>query len=265
MIDDRVADDIRLRRIVYNTTDGRTIGAWLTTPVDGLVERGIVRLPGYGGIHPDQVAHPRIERAAVLWACPRGIAELSLMGDIPAQPSRHVLHGIESRDQYVHGGDVEDVWCAVTALSVLEPAVAEAIHLWGASFGGGIGTIALAWDDRIRGAAFEVPSFGNHPARVRAGGSGSVAAVRARWEADPAVLDVLAYFDAATCARFVTVPTVVAPACEDPVVPVIGQWAVADSMGGPCRVVPLTRGHVEEDPRERARLDAIIRELFLRV
>ena len=91
----------------------------------------------------------------------------------------------------------------------------------------------------------EVPSFGNHPVRVTIPCTGSGQAIRELWIRHPAVLDVLAYFDAATCAAFITVPVLVAPGLEDPAVPPAGQWSVYDALTGPKQLFTLTAGHSE--------------------
>ena len=66
----------------------------------------------------------------------------------------------------MHGGCVEDVWCAVSATLNLFPECEGHVGLLGISFGGGIGAMALACDTRIQRAHFNVPSFGNQPLRM---------------------------------------------------------------------------------------------------
>jgi cephalosporin-C deacetylase len=254
LADEIVAPDVRRLRLEYTSTDDVTIGAWITLPADGVVDRGIVRVHGYGGTAEADVIHPDLPRTAVIWPCARGLGELSLSPALPAAAPEHVLHGIESTATYIHGGCVEDVWCAIDALEELVPGVAGRIDLIGGSFGGGIGIMATAWDPRIRSAVVDVPSFGDHPVRVTIPCEGSGEAVRLRWLDDPAVLDVLAYFDAASCARFIDVPVLIAPALSDPFVPPAGQWSIADALPDSKQVFPLTAGHVAypEEARERA-------------
>lgn len=244
LVDEIVAPGIRRLRLEYTSTDDVTIGAWITVPEDGVVDRGIVRLHGYGGTTAVDVIHPDLPRTAVIWPCARGLGELSLSAVYPAAAPEHVLHGIESTATYIHGGCVEDVWCGIDALVELVPGATRWIGLIGGSFGGGVGIMATAWDPRIRRAVVDVPSFGDHPVRVTIPCEGSGEAVRQRWLEDPTVLDVLAYFDAASCARFVDVPVLIAPALHDPFVPPAGQWSIADALPDTTQVFTLTGGHV---------------------
>jgi cephalosporin-C deacetylase len=251
-------DGIRRLRVEYTSTDDVTMGAWITLPADGIVDRGIVRLCGYGGTAETDVVHPALARTAVIWPCLRGLGELSRSARFPDTADEHVLVGIESRDEYIHGGCVDDTWCAITALRGLVPGAAARTDLIGGSFGGGIGIMATAWDPRIVSAVVDVPSFGNHPVRVTIECEGSGEAVRRRWLADPSVLDVLAYYDSANCAQFVDVPVLVAPALRDPAVPPPGQWSVYDALPGRRELFTLTAGHVAypEEAAEHATLDA---------
>ncbi len=251
-------DGVRRLRVEYASTDGVRIGAWITLPTDGVVDRGVVRLHGYGGIAQADVVHPALARTAVIWPCLRGLAELSRSARFPDAADAHVLVGIESRDEYIHGGCVDDVWCAISALGELVPGAAARTDLIGGSFGGGIGIMATAWDSRIASAVVEVPSFGNHPVRVTIPCEGSGEAVRRRWLVDPSVLDVLAYFDSANCARFVDVPVLVAAALIDPVVPPAGQWSVYDALRAYGEVFTLTAGHIayQEEAAERVDFEA---------
>ena len=69
-----------------------------------------------------------------------------------------------------------------------------------ASFGGGVGALALPWDDRFGAAHLNLPSFGHYPLRLTMPCIGSGEAVRRYHAEHPDVLDVLRYFDAATAA-----------------------------------------------------------------
>jgi cephalosporin-C deacetylase len=178
----------------------------------------------------------------------------------------HVLHGIAARETYVHGGCVADTWCAVTALQHLVPEAAARIAYLGGSFGGGIGTLALPWDDRIDAGCLVVPSFGNHPLRLTFPCVGSGAAVRRHVQRHPDVLDVLRYFDAATAAKFVRVPTHVGLALADASVPPPGQFAIFNALAGPRERFLLRRGHVDdfEATDEAAALRASQRDFLSR-
>lgn len=258
LADDIVGDGVRRLRIEYTSTDDVTIGAWITLPEDGVVDRGIVRIHGYGGTAEVDVIHPDLPRTAVIWPCARGLGELSLSTEYPAAAPEHVLHGIGSTETYIHGGCVEDVWCGIDALVELAPGAARWIGLIGGSFGGGIGIMATAWDPRIRRAVVDVPSFGDHPVRVTIPCEGSGEAVRQLWLEDQGVLDVLAYFDAASCAGFVDVPVLIAPALHDPFVPPAGQWSIADALPDSKQIFTLAGGHVAY-PEEAAEHAALAR------
>ena len=229
-----------LEAVFFDSLGGFRIGAWLATPRDG-VTRATVVGHGYGG--RDEPAF--LPGAAALAVCVRGFG-LSRRDDVPEEALRHVVHGIGSREDYVLRGCVADLWAGAVALAELFPALKGRIHYEGTSFGGGLGALAVPWEPRWSRAFLEVPTFGNHPLRVTLPCEGSGAAVRARWRRDPGVLDVLGYFDAATAAKRIAVPTLVAPALFDPVVPPPGQFAVANAIRGEFRAEFIHEaGHFE--------------------
>jgi len=230
--------------VEFTSAGGVRLGGWLVLPADGHVERGLVVGHGYGGRQePDP--RPLADHAAVLFPCARGLPARGLVEGIPDVAERHVLHGIGDRDGYVHGGCAADVWCAVSALCEMVPQARARIDYVGASFGGGIGALAVPWDDRIDAACLVVPSFGDHPLRVTLPCTGSGEAVRRRVAACPGTLDVLRYFDAATAATFIDVPVHVGLALADPAVPPPGQFAVYNALAGPRERFVLTGGHME--------------------
>ncbi|MFC7624271.1 acetylxylan esterase [Microlunatus sp. GCM10028923] len=241
---DPAPSGVVLYDIEFTSTDGLRLGGWLSLPADGPVERGLVVGHGYGGRSAPELEVP-VDRAAVLFPTARGLPVRGSQPDIPEGGRLHVLHGIESRDHYVHGGCVDDYWCATSALLQLVPESASRIDYLGGSFGGGIGALALPWDDRISAACLMVPSFGNHPLRVTLPCSGSGESVRLTAQERPEVLDVLQYFDAATAAGFITIPTHVGLALADPAVPPPGQFAVYNALAGKRERFLLTAGHME--------------------
>lgn len=258
-----VGEDHRLFLVRFTSVGGRRIGAWLTLPADGRVTHGCVVTHGYGGRdapEPDLLG----PGAAAIWPCLRGLGTLSRYADVPEDSADHVLHGIEARETYVHGECAADVWCAATALLELVPDAASRLAYVGGSFGGGIGPLALPWDDRFHAAALEVPSFGNHPLRLTLPCTGSGESVRAYAAKQPAVRDVLAYFDAATAATRVRVPTLVAAALFDPAVPPPGQFAVHNALAGPKELHTLTAGHFAHpaEAAEAAELVAVQRRFL---
>ncbi|MBO3103901.1 acetylxylan esterase [Cellulomonas fengjieae] len=223
---------------------GIRLGGWLAVPADGRVERGLVMSHGYGGRIAPEPAVP-VERAAVLFPCARGMGDRSRIGSIPDTAEEHVLHGIASRDTYVHGGCAADVWAAVGALCELVPEAAARVDYLGGSFGGGIGALAAPWDERIAAVCLSVPSFGNHPLRVTLPCTGSGEAVRRHVTHHPEALDTLRYFDAATAATFMRAPTHVGLALADPAVPPPGQFAVYNALSGPRESFIRIAGHMD--------------------
>jgi cephalosporin-C deacetylase len=153
-----------------------------------------------------------------------------------------VIHGITSRETYLIRACVASLWAAASALLALHPRLEGRIGYSGASFGGGLGALAMPWEERFRRGVLVVPTFGHHPLRLRCPCVGSGESVR-RWRAaHPDVERVLPFFDAAISARHIAVPTLVAPALFDPAVPPPGQWAVANAIPD-ARIHPLRAGH----------------------
>jgi cephalosporin-C deacetylase len=234
--------------IEFTSTGGVRLGGWLSLPAGGRVERGLVVGHGYGGrAAPDEVP---VERAAVLYLTARGLPTRGRQAGVPETAGEHVLHGIAHRDTYVHGGCVDDIWCAVSALCQLVPPAAARIDYLGESFGGGIGALAAPWDDRISAVCLGVPSFGNHPLRGTLPCTGSGESVRLYAREHPEVFEVLRYFDAATAATFLRVPAHVGLALADPAVPPPGQFAVYNALAGPRERFLLSAGHTEHPARD---------------
>ncbi|WP_419998901.1 acetylxylan esterase [Streptomyces boninensis] len=253
-------DGIRISPVSYTSVDGVRIGGWLTAPADGRVTQGCVATHGYGGRDAPS-PHLPPPGSATIWPCLRGLGTRSLLPGMPPDAAGHVLHGIDSPESYVLGGCAADVWCAATALLRLFPAAARRLTYLGTSFGGGIGALALPWDDRFHAAALTVPTFGNHPLRVTLPCTGSGDAVQARYGDDPGVLEVLAYFDAATAARHLRLPVHVGAALFDPSVPPPGQFAVHNALAGQHELFVLRTGHFDHPTAatEAAELEALQR------
>lgn len=255
------------RMIVYEVEyDGLNefrVGGWITTPLDGKVRRGVVVGHGYGG-RENVDWSPAHEGAAAIFPCGRGFHR-SARPFLPDRGGVHVLHGITSRDTYIHGHCVADFWAAVSALLSMYPQIEGQIDYAGGSFGGGIGAMALPWEPRFRRAFLEVPSFGNHPLRVTYPCHGSGESVRLYHQTHPEVLDVLTYFDAATAAAHTTIPTLVAAALFDPAVPPPGQFAVYNALAGEKKLFVRTAGHwgYPEETAENASVIRAIRSWFL--
>ncbi|MEU9092967.1 acetylxylan esterase [Streptomyces sp. NPDC048428] len=264
-------DGVRIHGMTYTSVGGVRLGGWLALPAEGPaaepVRHGFVIGHGYGGRQepgPD-VPLPLPSSAAIL-PCVRGMGARGLVEGIPDVSSGHVLHGIESRDSYVIGDCVADLWCAASALVELVPELAGAGRLGclGESFGGGLGALALPWDERFGAGQLTVPTFGNHPLRLTLPCTGSGEAVRGYHREHPEVVDVLRYFDAATAAGFVEQPTLVAAALFDPSVPPPGQFAVHNALAGERELLVLPAGHFEYEglAQDEAGLVEARREFF---
>ncbi len=255
----RVKQGWRVHELSYQSTSGAKIGGWCLTPATGVVERVMLILHGYGGRDgPD--FHWHFENTALVFPCARGIGR-SPHPPVSANPLWHVLHDIQDRDRYIHGGCVEDVWLGVSAALELFPQVAGRVGLIGTSFGGGIGALALAWDRRVARAHFNVPSFGNHPLRLTLETTGSGAAVRAMHRRNPqAVERTLAYHDAAVAARWIDVPVHFACALFDPMVAPPGQFAIHNAVRSEKNLFTLRAGHFEY-PGQKSEDRQLLREV----
>lgn len=226
------------------------LGGWMVVPTNRQARLALVVGHGYGG--RDEIDLELVpDGAAAIFPVARGLPERSLVDGIPAVSSEHVLQGIGSIDDYVHGGCAADVWCAASALLDVLPEPPAVLGYVGASFGGGIGALALPWDERFAAGALSVPSFGNHDLRLAMPCLGSGEAVRHHVARYPAARGVLRYFDAATAARRLRIPMLVAPALWDPAVPPPGQFAVYNAVPAAKELVVLGAGHAEY-PAERA-------------
>ncbi|MEU9731762.1 acetylxylan esterase [Streptomyces sp. NPDC048002] len=262
LVEDR--DGYRIQELSYDTPGGRC-SALLALPIAGIARHGFVIGHGYGGRTDTgtQLPLPLPGSAAILPLAP-GLPALGLRPDIPSTPDEHVLHGIGSRDNYVLGDCVAGLWGAAAALLELVPSLDGRLGLLGESFGGGIGALALPWDDRFAAARLTFPTFGNHPLRLALPCTGSGEAVRTHVRTHPEAVEVLAYFDAATAATRVRVPVLTACALFDPAVPPPGQFAIHGALGGPRQLEVLEAGHYAyaNEAAERRRLGVATAEFF---
>ncbi|MCF3651684.1 acetylxylan esterase [Synoicihabitans lomoniglobus] len=231
-----------VQEIAFTSWGRVRLRGWLATPRHQPVRRGLVISHGYGGRDaPDAI--PLLPDAAMIFPCTRGLGLSIDPADRDAAP--HVLRGIGSRDTYIFRGCAADVWAAATALIEHVPAAADCLDYVGSSFGGGIGALALPWDDRFRRAFLGVPSFGHHPLRLQIPCAGSGEFVRRYAATHPEVVDVLRYYDAATAARFLERPTLVECALIDDVVPPVGQFAVHAALAGDRPLLVRSRSHAD--------------------
>ena len=142
----RESNRMRIYEVEFDAWNGERpirIGGWITTPLNEEIHAGMVVGHGYGGCAwPD--LSPVIPAAAI-YPCVRGFNR-SADPMIPGAADLHVLHGIQSRETYVHRGCVIDLWAAAWALMELEPATMDWLCYAGASFGGNW------WRWRFRGS-----------------------------------------------------------------------------------------------------------------
>lgn len=232
-------------QVFFDSWGGVRIGAWLTLPKDKSPLRAVVVGHGYAGRAKPDLIVPG-PPAVAIFPCVRGF-NLSEHSRIPNVCASHVLHCIDSRESYVHRGCVADLWAAATALLELYPELSHSLHYMGGSFGGGLGALMLPWDARFKRAHLSVPSFGNYPLRTQLPCAGSGAWVREYCRQHPEVLDVLAYFDAATAASRIRIPVHIAPALSDPKVPPPGQFAVYNAVQDNKELFVQKTGHPNDE------------------
>jgi cephalosporin-C deacetylase len=234
----------RVFDLEYHSTNEVVIGGWLLRPRNGISNRGLIVGHGYGGRSgPDfDIALPD---STILFYCARGISR-SVHPRLPSNPDSHVLHGIDDPEGYILRGCVEDVWLAVSALLRLEPGLAGHLGYLGISFGGGVGALALPFEDRIQRAHLNVPTFGHHPLRMTQPSWGSARAVQDFARQNPGIAEsTLQWFDAAVAARHIQIPVHCACAFRDPVVAPVGQFAIYNQLAGPRNLFLLEAGHME--------------------
>jgi cephalosporin-C deacetylase len=250
--------DYECYNLSYRSTDDFEIGGWVLVPKHTPVTRGVVVGHGYGGREGPDFDLP-IPGAAFLFPCFRGLSR-SKCWPISDNPSYHVLHNIDKRDQYILGGCVEDLWLAVSALLKLFPSVSGHVAYLGISFGGGIGALALPWDRRIQRAHFNVPSFGNQPLRLQLPTWGSAAAVQNYQRAHGNILATLNYYDAAVAAQHIQIPVHVAAALADPMVASPGQFCIYNALPREKKLFVLDKGH-SDYPGQAEQKKALLSEL----
>jgi len=232
-----------VHEVQFTSTEAYKISGWLLLPSDGVIERGLVVGHGYGGRSGPDMDLP-LDRTALLFPCFRGMSR-SAHPPISQNPIWHVLHDIQDRDRYVLGGCVEDLWLSVSTLLQLYPELTGRVGYMGTSFGGGIGALAIPWDERINRGHLCLPTFGHHPLRLPLASFGSLASVQNYNRQHGNVLDTLQYYDAATAARFLNQHIHIAAALFDPMVPPPGQFAIYNAISGKKTLFVFDGGHFE--------------------
>lgn len=246
--------------LTYVSTGDVKISGWLLAPEGKRVTRGVVVGHGYGG-HDGPEEPLDLEGTAWLYPCFRGLGRSRVKG-LSANPALHVLHDIQDKNRYVIGGCVEDLWLAVSALLSLYPQISGRVAYMGISLGGGLGALATPWDTRIDHVFLHVPTFGHQSMRLTLPSIGSSESVRHFFRHHNFnVMETLAYYDAASAARFIQVPILVAAALFDPAVPPPGQFAIYNAIPDAWRhLFVLEAGHFDY-PGKLARLEQLNRQL----
>ncbi|MFB7249555.1 acetylxylan esterase [Microbacterium sp. NPDC056234] len=232
----------RVDRVQFTSSTGEQVIAWLALP-HGPVARGRVIGHGYGGRTEPALDALPADTAAIFPVAPG--QEANPPGRFPALSARHVLAGIQHRETYAHRYSAADLWRAATVLLDAAPDAEAALDYQGGSFGGGMGALALPWDDRFRRASLDVPSFGYFPIRLSRRCTGSGEAVRSHLRRHPEVRPVLDYFDTAIAASRIRIPVHVGAAVIDPSVDPRGQFAVYHALAGPKRLTVRGSGHLD--------------------
>lgn len=230
-----------VQRISFWSSAGVRTLAWLAGPRYGVpARRGLVVGHGYGGRSQPEVGLLPADTAAIF-----PVAPWLAINDGAVDSGVHVLRGIADRHRYALRYSAADLWRSTSVLLQRYPSVDGCLDYRGGSFGGGIGALAFPWDDRLRRACLNVPSFGHHAIRLTRVCTGSGEAVRQHLLKYPRHRSTLDYFDAATAATMITKPVLVAAARKDPAVDPRGQFAVFHGLEGPKRLLVRTAGHAE--------------------
>ncbi|MFC7878015.1 acetylxylan esterase [Isoptericola sp. NPDC057391] len=243
--------------VTFTADGGLRLRAWLAVPADGDVRVGIVHGHGYGG--REAPSFERVPRdAAVIFPVARGLGVLNAGVGAPDVSTEHVLHGIDDVETYVLGRCAVDLWHAATALQEALAGV-DGVHAdlplyyVGTSFGGGVGALAVPWEDRFVGATLEVPSFGQYDERLAVPCTGSGEAQRRYVAEHPEARAVLALTDASVAATYARVPVRVECALWDTHVPPPGQFGVTAGVraaeragtGAELELAVHSAGHAE--------------------
>jgi len=247
--------------IEFTSLAGRC-GGWLSMPRGESPKKLVVMGHGYGG-RGDPGTMQLDAPTAVLSPCARGFNRSKTPG-VPETSAFHVIHGIESRETYIHRFNVAELWSAATALLELFPKAADRLFYYGTSFGGGLGAMMLPWDSRVSRAFLQVPSFGNIPLRLTLPCVGSGEAVRLYHNHRGDVMPVMQYFDSATSARSIQQPTLVANALFDPAVAPPGQFAVYNAIPAKKKLFVKQAGHFvyPDEAKENLEMAEAVNEWF---
>ncbi len=255
--------DCRIYRVRFTSTDGFSIGMWISRPAEST--GGMLLAHGYGNPSAPPVASS--PGRTIVEPCVRGLG-LSQCKEIPWQTGDHAMYGFDDPGRYVITGGVRDLWIALTIMIDMFPDTADNIVCSGGSLGGGMGAMCIPWDDRIHYGDLNVPTLGgrivlNYPAKP--GSPGENRRLKALESA--AGMRIIDLCNASAAAQFIRVPTIVTPALSDPTVPPPGQFAVANSIPESCRIMRIREvGHgpaTEADLAMEKELDEIRGRVFV--
>jgi len=235
-------DGRRVCLIELSGVDGVRLRAWFVSAADGGTARvGVVHGHGYGG--RDEVDLRRVpEHAAALFPVARGLPNLNAGIGAPQDREAHVLAGLDDPDASVIGLCARDLWLAADALEQLAGELP--LYYVGESFGGGLGALAVPWDDRFIGATLIVPTFGQYDLRLAVDCLGSGEFQRSWVRRHPEAREQLRILDSSTAALFFDIPVRVEAALWDQSVPPQGQFAVANAVRD-LELAVLPAGHAE--------------------
>jgi cephalosporin-C deacetylase len=243
----------------YRSTNGVKIGGWMLLPIDQPPVRAFVIGHGYGGRDAPDL-HLPFPDAALFFPCCRGLSR-SAMAPISQDPYWHVRHDVDKKEHYIIRGCVEDIWLMVSVIERYLPAVVGRIGYLGISFGGGVGILALAQDQRIARAHVNVPTFGDRHLRLRLPTTGSGRSLQDFFKVDPyTLIRTLRFYDAANAVARISVPMHFALALRDAVVTPPGQFAIYNQCNSEKQLFLLDAGH-ESYPNQEQQADQLLREL----
>lgn len=249
-----LVDARRVALIELSGADGVRLRAWTVSAREGTVARvGIVHGHGYGGRESVDLARVPADAVAI-FPVARGLGALNRDVGAPEDREAHVLTGLADPDAAVIGLCARDLWLAADALT--KTAGDLPLYYVGESFGGGLGALAVPWDDRFIGATLVVPTFGQYDERLAAPCLGSGEHQRSWALAHPEAREQLRWFDSSTAAQFFEIPVRVEAALWDQYVPPQGQFAVANAVSE-LELAVLPAGHAEFPGRDAVTAEAI--------
>lgn len=240
--------------IELTAADGVRLRAWYVAPATGTARVGVVHGHGYGG--REAVTLQRVPAdAAAIFPVARGLGSLNVDVGAPEDREKHVLSGLSDPDAYVIGLCARDLWLAGDALVTLAGDVP--LYYVGESFGGGLGGLAVPWDDRYVGATLVVPTFGQYDERLAVPCLGSGEFQRQHALRHSEARDQLRLFDSSSSASFFRIPVRVEAALWDQYVPPQGQFAVANAVPDALlELAVLPAGHAEYPGLARVTVEA---------